>query len=727
MATSAAPLLRLNEPLGGSWLALARACWFGAATLALAVFVLGSVNTYREYSFACIPVERPECQALRVLGLEGLAQQGLAAFALATVSLTAITWMTMGWLVFLRKSRSVAELLMSLGLATGWASGLSANNVGWAYFDEVARRPELTTLALGSTYAIILAAQVSVVVMAYLIPDGRFVSRWFVWLTGAWILHTALNALYRYPFELFQGSAVLGFLNDAFTLFAPLSAVVAVWYRYRFVADGLQKLQLKAILPSAITLSLVYATFSLWTIHVWSGEDPETFTPLRFASHFVQSAIQSVCAAWFALSIGIAILRYNLFGVDLVVSRTLVYGALTLALLTGYLLIVFGIGGVLGAPDSFWLSLLAAALVALLFQPGLEYLTRTVNHLLYGGRDRLPYEVLASLSHQVHRTPEARSLLPSVAQVVACTLKLSYVNIVVDLGPLRHQAEVGEPGLELKRFPLSARGQSLGWPEVSLRPGEVLSGAEHGLRGALAEQIAVVAQSLRLASELQVARQELVTLREEERRRLRRDLHDGLGPALAAQTLIVGSARRLLASDPQQADHLLGHLENEMAGLLDQVRQLVYSLRPPDLDQLGLAGAIRRRVAELTQGTLDVELDLSAGAVAYPAAVEVAAYRIVTEAVSNVVRHAKAKTCRVAVRAAGGELLLEITDDGIGLAHAQHGVGLAAMRERAEELGGAFSVMAGPRGTGTRVQARLPVSEVGTVDPRPPTNEAHRS
>ncbi len=216
---------------------------------------------------------------------------------------------------------------------------------------------------------------------------------------------------------------------------------------------------------------------------------------------------------------------------------------------------------------------------------------------------------------------------------------------------------------------------------------EVLDDGEFKLLATIAEQIAMVAQSFRLASDLQGARQQLVATREEERRRLRRDLHDGLGPALAAQTLIVGSARRLLETNPQQADQLLNQLEKDIQGTLEQVRRLVYSLRPPDLDQLGLVGAIRAKVVELTPGTIGLELVLPEPSIVYPAAVEVAAYRIVTEALTNVVHHAQARSCKIQLKVTEVGVELSISDDGIGFTQEHYGVGMAAMRE-----GGIFSV-----------------------------------
>jgi signal transduction histidine kinase len=215
---------------------------------------------------------------------------------------------------------------------------------------------------------------------------------------------------------------------------------------------------------------------------------------------------------------------------------------------------------------------------------------------------------------------------------------------------------------------------------------------------------------VRLTADLQRSRERLVAAREEERRRLRRDLHDGLGPALAAHTLKVGTARALLPPGALVADRLLAELEDDIEAAVADIRRLVYNLRPPALDELGLIGAIRESAAQYDapRASPVVQVDAPERLPPLPAAVEVAAYRIVQEAVANVARHAHARTCRVEI-SLGRALRLVITDDGIGLAPDRHaGVGLVSMRERAEELGGTCIVERAP-GRGTRVVADLPV------------------
>jgi signal transduction histidine kinase len=223
-------------------------------------------------------------------------------------------------------------------------------------------------------------------------------------------------------------------------------------------------------------------------------------------------------------------------------------------------------------------------------------------------------------------------------------------------------------------------------------------------------------EQVRLNRELQLSRQKIVTAREEERRRLRRDLHDGLGPTLAAQMFRVGAIQVAVESNPQKASHLLDDLQTGIEGTLTTIRQLVYELRPPLLDQLGLAGAISDFFSH-HDSPVEIHLSLPAQLPPFTAAVEVAVFRIVHIAVDNVTKHARATTCNVRIDVAQDNLHVIIIDDGIGIPpQYRAGVGLTSMRERAEELGGTFTLApASPRGT------RLSV-----VIPLPPDVETHR-
>lgn len=704
-----AALAALNRPLSVPRRRTAKAVWLALACASLAVILLGAVNVVREYGDVCAVPTRDECVALRALGLPGLARYGLALIGLVSVLLTALPWLAMGWFVFRRRSSTASELLLSLGLVAGGASDMNGHNLRFHFYREAAEVLGAEPLALALAVLVGFVSQVCVVLVAYLVPDGRFYSRASVALAGVWTVHVATNTLYRYPVEAFGGSAFFGALDTEFTAFAPLSMMFVLWQRLRRGAAPRQRSQLMAIIPSAVTLIVVTAAFSLWTLAIWSGEDASTLTPVRFATQFLQGFVQSAAAAWFAIAVGLAISRYNLFEMDLVLSRTIVYGGLTAVLLALYLTVVVGVGGALGSTPRFWAALVATATVALVLLPIRDALKAAVSRRLYGGRDLAAYEVLAQLTAGLAQHRD----LDELAQAVRRAMRVPYALVSVEAGAWRQVAESGERGEVVRSVPLQLQGRQLGRLEVSFAPGELADEHEERLLERVAEQVAMIVQADGLATELSLTRLSALESRERERLRLRRDLHDGLGPALATQSLMAGTARRLLDVDPRQAKALLTRLESEIAATLEQARRLIYSLRPPELDQLGLERALEDKLRELTRAIVDLDLDLGGGLDALPPPVEVAVYRVVTEGVMNVVRHAHAASCRVAVTGSSEGVSVTVEDDGVGIGAGRQGVGINAMRERVEELGGTLEVgtrAAGGGGTSVRAWFPLPAA-----------------
>jgi signal transduction histidine kinase len=388
---------------------------------------------------------------------------------------------------------------------------------------------------------------------------------------------------------------------------------------------------------------------------------------------------------------------------------------LTASVVGIYIIVVGGLGTLLQTRGNFLVSLLAAGLVALLFAPLRSRMQRGVNHLMYGERDE-PYRVLSRLGERLEATLAPDATLEAIVETVAQALKLPYAAISLNrAGRFVTVAEYGTPTGESIALPLAYQAGQVGQLILTPRsPGEDFTASDRRLLDDIARQAGVAVHAVRLTADLRRSRERLVAAREEERRRLRRDLHDGLGPQLAAQTLKVGSARSLYPRDPASADALLAGLEADMEASLADVRRLVYNLRPPTLDELGLAGALREAAASQANAPgLRISVDAPEERLPQlPAAVEVAVYRIAQEAMTSVVRHAGASFCLVRL-SLGDALELEITDDGTGIA-TDHpaGVGLASMRERAVELGGTCEFLPSPTG-GTRVLARLPLPESG--------------
>ncbi|HEV8354703.1 MAG TPA: histidine kinase [bacterium] len=413
----------------------------------------------------------------------------------------------------------------------------------------------------------------------------------------------------------------------------------------------------------------------------------------------------------FPIALAVAILQYRLFDIDVITNRALVYGALTASIVGIYVAIVGYIGALFEVRGNPVLSLAAAAAVALLAQPLRERLQRAVNRWMYGERDD-PYTVLSALSRRLEAVVAPEAVLPAIVETVAQTLKLPYAAVALRRGAsMDTVAACGLPRGTPVVMPLAYQGLSIG--EVVLSPrgaGEPFAPAEQRLLEDIAKQIGAAAHAVLLTEDLQRSRERLVTTREEERRRLRRDLHDGLGPALAGITLKLDAARNLLAQHPQQADAMLADLKVQMQAAIADIRRLVYELRPPALDELGLIPALREQIGSLQANGLRISMAAPDRLPPLPAAIEVAAYRITQEALTNVVRHARARECRVSI-SIDDAVQVEVVDDGVGVSKDNRaGVGLTSMRERAAELGGTYRIEPAAGG-GTRIVARLPLEK----------------
>ena len=410
------------------------------------------------------------------------------------------------------------------------------------------------------------------------------------------------------------------------------------------------------------------------------------------------------------VALGLALLRYRLYEIDVIVSRAVVYGLLSAALAGLYLAVVAAAGDVSGAGWGLSAPVLTTVMAAAVLLPVRGRLQRRVDRLFFGDRG-VPYVAMARLGRQVEEATTAEPVLSSVVAAVAGSLRLPYAAVELRVGDgWAPAAAWGQAPPQVVTFPLTFQRETVGRLLVGQRAaGERLTRDDERLLASLARQVAPAAHAVALCQALEASRTALVTAREEERRRLRRDLHDGLGPALAALALGLETACMLPAGCRQQ-EELLNGLRAQTQGAVTDVRRIVYGLRPPALDESGLAGALRAEAARLGRQPAgpSITLHIPGGDLdGLPAAVEVAAYRIITEAVTNVLRHARARRCQIRIRP-GEDLRLEVLDDGAGMPDGwRAGVGITAMRERAAELGGELRIEpASPRGT--RITARLP-------------------
>jgi signal transduction histidine kinase len=460
------------------------------------------------------------------------------------------------------------------------------------------------------------------------------------------------------------------------------------------------------------------------------------------------------------LATGIAILKYRLYDIDRLINRTLVYGALTVCIVGIYVLVVGYLGAVFASRGNLVISIFAAGLVATIFQPLRERLQRIVNRLTYGERDD-PYRVLARLGRRLEATIAPEAVLPAIVENIALALRLPQVAVwladgdTLRLGAahgsaptsltvqdaravesLRHATDALHPkdlgssgeygdvlagsGVSLI-LPLTHQGAFVGALCLAPRsPGEEFSPADLLLLRDLATQSGAAAHEVQLTGalrssleDLRRSRERLLEAQEEERRRIQRDLHDGLGPLLASMRLRLEACLEVaertdipLSGDLERLYELVGEATAD-------VRLLVYDLRPPVLDQLGLVPAIRQHCERFGRET-GIETELATAAeLSVPAAAEVTVLRLVQEALVNVQKHAQASRAAVRLERQGEWLLVGVADDGKGLSAnggTTAGTGLLSMRERAELLGGRLKLNSRPGG-GTDLLARIPVRD----------------
>jgi signal transduction histidine kinase len=486
-----------------------------------------------------------------------------------------------------------------------------------------------------------------------------------------------------------------------------LIGVVAVQvYRYRRVSTPAQRQQTKW---AVFGIALAMVGFVI--VIVLNALFPASYMPGTLY-YLGVSTLLYVALLCVPLFIGLAILRAHLWDIDLVINRTLVYGTLTTSIVGLYVLVVGYLEALFRSSGNLVISLVATGLVAVLFQPLRQLLQRGANRLLYGQRDE-PYTVVTRLSQRLEATLAPDAVLSTIVETVAQALKLPYAAILLTReDTFILAASYGQPGPDLLRLPLVYQAETVGQLCLASRtPGEPFSGADRQLFAELARHAGLAAHAVRLTVDLQRSRAHLVTTREEERRRLRRDLHDGLGSTLTGVVFKLDATETLLDQDPLRARAVLAEARAQTQATINDIRRLVYNLRPPILDEWGLLAALREQVAQYELNNVQVAFVAPESLPPLSAAVEVAAYRIVLEALTNVIKHAQATACTIRLGLLAEALTIEVEDNGVGRAHgAAAGVGLTTMGERASELGGSCSLEeAAPHGT--RVLARLPLAK----------------
>lgn len=391
-----------------------------------------------------------------------------------------------------------------------------------------------------------------------------------------------------------------------------------------------------------------------------------------------------------------AVLNKNdLWKSDPFVRRVVLYSSLTLITLLMYFSLVGAFGLLFRQRFGFLSSLIATGFIAVLFNPIQQTLRKRINQMLYGQRDE-PYRVINELGKGMKGSVDTETTLTNFCESTASVLKLPFMGIWLDDEEDNPIASSGEfSGTDIVDFPLNYESIQLGTLKVARRSeGEHFIESETVLLSTIAQHVSVIVHNYLLARALQNSRELLVQNREEDRKRIRRDLHDGLGPTLASTALQLETARQLMYTDPDKGSDILKNLEGKISETLTDVRTLVHGLYPAIVDQLGLENALRRELESFASQQLDIKFQIEGSLDNIPVAHEVATYRIIMEAVHNVYKHAKASECIVAIYVTPKALTFNIQDNGIGFnidpfsTYKGDGAGLNSMRQRAEELGG---------------------------------------
>ncbi len=558
----------------------------------------------------------------------------------------------------------------------------------------------------------VLLAALPVVLVIY--PDGRLLSgRWGVvsrvTIAAAFALPAALvvappsvlstddftmpvvTGMPSLPLSEAAATALLG-AAQATTLLSLALAVAVVFARQRR-AGSRQRTQLRWLLWAAVMCVIL------------------TCGALIVPASTITTIGLVLCLGVTGVSMAIGILAPEIRDVDALIAETLVYVLVALTVIAIDVALVVGIGLAVGDRlDERRVALVVLLLALAAYGPLRSWIGGWVRTALLGRRaDR--YDVVSELAASLEGASGVQTQLPALATSIARAFKLGFVRVeVFGYGGDTHSATHGSEPAATRVVPIRYGSEDVGQlvlPVIGVR--SLLSRRDQELLLDVVRQAAIAIRSSRLADELQASREQLVLAREDDRRRIRRDLHDGLGPVLGGVAMRLDAAGNSLDDHPETARRMLAQSRQDVTEALAEVRRLVHGLRPPALDDLGLLDALDQQADRVRSPALDVSLrthDLPP----LPAAVEVAAYRIASEALTNAVRHSGASAIEVRLAGEPGRLVVDVVDDGRGIEPDRvAGVGLRSMRERAEELGGRAEVSC-PPGGGTRVRAWLPVT-----------------
>jgi signal transduction histidine kinase len=584
-----------------------------------------------------------------------------------------------------------------------------------------------------------------------LFPDGHLPSprwRWFARILGVGLMIIFLAILLDpapieggtlpkapNPLGLESLRSLLSFaLVVLFVI--PIGAVgslVSLVLRYRR-STGIERLQLRWLVTAAGFVAVLYSLILLFSFNAeWAGSTtPDWLTVIQNLSVLAFSLIP--------IAIGVSILRYRLFDIDVVINRAVLFGALAVFITIVYVGIVVGVGALVGSQANPVLSAAAAAVVALAFQPARRRAQRLADRLVYGKR-ATPYEVLSEFSERLGNTYANEELLPRMARALGEGTGGARADVWIRVGDeLRPEAawpeevepssprpapadEEGEGVVTASSMfePVRHRGELLGALSIEKRPGESLTATEEKLVRDLAAQAGLVLRNVGLTEDLlgtieqlRASRQRLVSAQDEERRRLERNLHDGAQQQLVALAVKLRLLEQLVERDPAQARSVAAQLQGDTTEALEELRDLARGIYPPLLADKGLVAALESQ-ARKSVVPVTIEAD---GVGRYAREAEAAVYFSCLEALQNVAKYASASRATITLSDGEGRLRFEVSDDGVGFdaASRSSGSGLQGIADRLAALDGQIEIRSAP-GAGTTVAGVLPVSGDGGASP----------
>lgn len=666
---------------------LFRLSWLLIALLAIYLFFLDSTIRIDVYQTICDSqengcLETSQLTFDEVHDLEelGLSQKAYTGFKLSLDLLETVVFIAVSGILMLRKERMVFNLYVALtflSLGIGLSHYFPEHYPEWNYFYHFIS-------IFGGTYLILFLV----------LPDGKFVPRWSVFAGILWVIVGVGSVYFRGSFIDVEVWPI--WLGIGCWVVLHVILVYSQTYRYIKKSDPIQRQQMKWYLYSIAMYVVALLCLNF-------------IAPLGVTLKMAAELFYTLSFILIPISIGFAIFKHRLWDINLVIHRTIVYGLLSLFVILLYVSLVGFLSRIVQYEGNVLASIIIAGIIAVCFQPLKVRLQTWVNRFIYGDRDN-PYKILNQLNSILEVSQSTDHVLPHIVNTISHALKIPYVAIQLN-GRESSQivASIGnaqEVGIDL---PLMHQGQLLGSLLLSQRSSnEPFSPTDIKVLKDLSRQVGVVLHSVLLYKDLQWSRQQLVNAREEERRRLRRDLHDGLGPSLASLAIKIDVAKNIMDENPVKSQKLLTDMDTQIKDLIQEIRRLVHSLRPSTLDELGLLSAIRELTSHYKGGPIQFTVHGPESLPSLPAAVEVAVFRIVQEAITNVVRHSNANRCVIDINLKD-KLILSVQDNGQGISNdLKYGIGLKSMRERAEELGGKFVVHTSNYG-GTEVQAELPI------------------